>query len=124
MKNGIKDWITIADRDIIAAKELVKNSKVVSNAAFHCQQAIEKYFKAYLLEHGWELQKTHDLMRLYIEITKIKNFQIDTDTLLEIDKVYMDTRYPDDYVEPSEKEIKKFYKFAKEIGNKIKKELS
>ena len=69
------------------------------------------------------MQKTHDLMKLYIEIEKIKDLQIDTDTLMEIDKIYMDTRYPDDYSEPSQEDVKKFYNFAKDIGNKIKKEL-
>ena len=123
MKNGIKDWIIVADKDIISVRELMKNSQLVSAAAFHCQQAIEKYFKAYLLEHDWELQKTHDLMKLYSEIKKIKDLQIDEDTLMEIDKVYMDTRYPDDYVEPSEKEIERFYNFAKDIASQIKKEL-
>jgi HEPN domain-containing protein len=124
MKNEIKDWIIVADKDIIAAQQLMNNNEVAAIAAFHCQQALEKYFKEYFLEQGWELQKTHDLMRLYIEIEKIKDLHIDTDTLLEIDKIYIDTRYPDDYVEPSEKEIEKFYNFAKETGEKIKKELS
>jgi len=42
MKNGIKDWITVADKDIMSTEELMKNSLLVSTAAFHCQQAIEK----------------------------------------------------------------------------------
>ena len=42
------------------ASLLKDNPIVTSSVVFHCQQAIEKYFKAYLIENGWELQKTPD----------------------------------------------------------------
>ena len=32
--------------------------------AFHCQQAAEKYLKAYLVRHQIEFPKTHDLAKL------------------------------------------------------------
>jgi HEPN domain-containing protein len=33
---------------------------------FHCQKAIEKYFKAFLLGNGWKLGKIHNLDALSI----------------------------------------------------------
>ncbi|MDR1196195.1 MAG: HEPN domain-containing protein [Endomicrobium sp.] len=124
MKNGIKEWILVADKDIETIKVLMESPTFITHSiAFHCQQAIEKYFKAYLLEHGWELKRTHDLMRLYIEIEKIKDLKINTDTLMEIDKMYIDTRYPDDFREPTKEELKKFFDLAAEIELKIKHEL-
>jgi HEPN domain-containing protein len=38
---------------------------------FHCQQAIEKYFKALLAEHGSPIQKTHDLTILLRQLLPI-----------------------------------------------------
>ena len=33
-------------------------------AGYNLQQAIEKFFKAYLIRQGWRLQRTHDLVEL------------------------------------------------------------
>ena len=123
MKNGIKDWIKVAEEDILSAQVLVEDGRSIGGAVFHCQQAIEKYFKAYLLENNWQLEKTHNLTKLYGEILNIKDLGVDAKILKQIDDVYVDTRYPDDYSEPTEEEIKRFYNFAKEIEVKIKKEL-
>ena len=30
-------------------------------AAFHLQQALEKYLKGYLIGKGWKLERVHDL---------------------------------------------------------------
>jgi HEPN domain-containing protein len=102
----------------------MKCEPVVTDAiAFHCQQAIEKYFKAFLIDNGWKLQKTHDLSNLYGEVKKIKDLQADEKVLSKLDDIYIASRYPDDYIEVPQEEAKKFYNFAKEIGEKIKKEL-
>lgn len=124
MKNGVKEWIMVADKDMLTIANLVKCETIVTDSvAFHCQQAIEKYFKAYLLENGWQLQKTHDLANLYGEIKKIKDLQIDEKVLSKIDDVYVDIRYPDDYREPTGEEVEAFYKFTQEVAKKIKQEL-
>jgi HEPN domain-containing protein len=123
MKNIIKKWIIIADKDLQAAEILINNSSLTSNVAFNCQQAIEKYFKAYLLEHNWKLRKTHDLIELYIQIGKIKDLQINFQTLIEINRIYPDIRYPDNYVEPTKEDIEIYFDFAKEVKRKIEKEL-
>ena len=38
---------------------------------FHCQQAIEKYLKALMAEHGIPIQKTHDLTILLLQLIPI-----------------------------------------------------
>jgi HEPN domain-containing protein len=58
------------------------NEECLTNiVAFHCQQAIEKYFKAYILEHDKPLLKIHDLLKLYGMIKQIKDLEIDEDLL-------------------------------------------
>ncbi|MDR1523523.1 MAG: HEPN domain-containing protein [Endomicrobium sp.] len=71
---------------------------------FHCQQAIEKYFKAYLIENGWELQKTHDLDFLLAKIKEIKNLEINENFIKNIFSDYKKVRYPFRLQSPNKKE--------------------
>ena len=55
-------WIQKADGDMAAAEALADEAPIHSNAvAFHCQQAAEKYLKAFLVWHEIDFPKTHDL---------------------------------------------------------------
>jgi HEPN domain-containing protein/predicted nucleotidyltransferase len=44
--------------------QLLLGAGDASAASWFLQQAIEKYLKGWLLDHGWPLQKTHDLKAL------------------------------------------------------------
>ena len=124
MKRGIKEWFVVAQEDMLSADELLKVEYVPTGTiTFLCQQAIEKYFKAFLLEHGWKLKKIHNLKVLYREIKKIKNLKLNEDMISEIYDRYSGTRYPDDYNPPIEEQVREFYKFALEVEEVIKKEL-
>ena len=57
-------WIAIADRDLAAAVMLVENAPDI--AAFHLQQATEKYLKAFLTLYGQALRKSHDVSALLL----------------------------------------------------------
>jgi HEPN domain-containing protein len=49
MKKQAECWIVLADKDLMAAEIILKDDYPLTNiAAFHCQQTIEKYLKAYL----------------------------------------------------------------------------
>jgi HEPN domain-containing protein len=127
MKDQVKEWLALADEDIETADILINHKNCKANQiAFHCQQAIEKYFKAYLLENNWELKKTHNLTKLY-NIAKTltsKDFSIDTKLLDQIHNFYINSRYPGEYVAISKKRAKEFYDFAENIGKIIKKALN
>jgi HEPN domain-containing protein len=43
------------------------NPIILDIACFHCQQAVEKYLKSFLLYRGQELIKTHNLERHFIK---------------------------------------------------------
>lgn len=64
-------------------------------SAFHCQQAIEKTFKAVIEEFELGFIKTHDLLNLSIIIKKYFDVK-HTDTLAEINDYYIESRYPGD----------------------------
>ncbi len=46
----VKEWLQKADPDIRLAEFLLtENTPFLDAAAFHCQQAVEKYLKAFLI---------------------------------------------------------------------------
>lgn len=59
-------WIQRADSDISSARHLAENMRPVPTeiVCFHCQQAVEKYLKAFLALNNMGSPKTHDLIEL------------------------------------------------------------
>ncbi len=61
----IRDWLAFARENLLAAKALVdEDFTPFHTVCFMCQGSAEKHLKAYLLYHGWQLKKTHDLTEL------------------------------------------------------------
>ena len=121
MKKQVEDWVLLADRDLRAAEIILKDEYPLTNiVAFHCQQAIEKYFKAFLIEKNISLIKTHDLIKLNGMINETENLGIDEKKLLVINEVYTESRYPGELGlipdgMPTNEEAKEFMEYAKEI---------
>ena len=129
MKKLVEDWILLADKDLYASKILLKDDYPLTNiVAFHCQQAIEKYLKAFLIENDVPLTKIHDLIKLNGLIKEIKDLGIDRKKLLVIDELYVESRYPGDIGliadgMPTNEQAKEFIEFAQEVKTIINTEL-
>jgi HEPN domain-containing protein len=121
MKDKTYGWVFFAKKDVIAASTLIDNAELTGEVAFHCQQSIEKYFKAYLAENDKQVHKIHDLLKLYSEIKSINDWNIDEIFLEDISKIYTESRYPDnigikpDGLLPTQEEAQKYLDFAKKI---------
>jgi len=66
MKPLTREWVRKAENDFKVASQLLRRRKeVVPDAAcFFCQQCVEKYMKARLVESGIQFPRTHDLLQL------------------------------------------------------------
>ena len=66
MKPLTAEWVEKAEGDFLVAAQIMRRRKqrVLDAACFHCQQTVEKYFKARLCEAGIVFPKTHDLVAL------------------------------------------------------------
>jgi HEPN domain-containing protein len=130
MKKQVKAWIDFAEKDILTVSEIIENPNLTNIVTFHCQQAIEKYFKAFILENEKPLMKIHNLLALYGIIKEIIDFELDEDLLSTVNDIYLESRYPgeigllDDSSMPTMEQANKFFIFAKEIEAKIKNELN
>jgi len=66
MKAATREWVRCAEEDFEVASALMRRrTKTGANSiGFHCQQCVEKYFKARLEEAGTSTPRTHDLVVL------------------------------------------------------------
>jgi HEPN domain-containing protein len=59
-----REWFVAADNDLVAVSRLLQDPPLTALAAFHCQQAVEKALKGYLMWHDAPFRKTHNLLQL------------------------------------------------------------
>ena len=66
MKPLTREWARKAENDFKVACQILRRRKdiVPDAAAFFCQQCVEKYLKARLVEAGMVFPRTHDLLQL------------------------------------------------------------
>lgn len=126
MKDSTKQWFEYAARDLKAAELVLKESYLANICLYHCQQAIEKTFKAILEEAAIKIPRIHSVTALYEKFpTEIKTKVIvDPDVLGEIDDIYTDSRYPADVGLlpdgfPSEEKAKEIYEGCKRIFDDV-----
>jgi HEPN domain-containing protein len=63
----LREWIEKADADLEVARRMAAaadNRRIREIVGFHCQQAAEKYLKAFLTRCQIEFPKTHDIKML------------------------------------------------------------
>ncbi len=89
-----KEWLKSASFDLENISYIIKAEHLSGVVAFHAQQAIEKSLKAYLEYNKINIPKTHKLQNLLGRVDI--EFGVDENTLQLIDKLYIDSRYPED----------------------------
>jgi HEPN domain-containing protein len=124
MKPATRQWLELADADLRAAATLSADASLTAAAAFHCQQAVEKAFKAIMEEKGVPLVKTHDLGRLLGIIQQVAVIDVDEDRLDILNQVYVSSRYPADLGmlpggQPSSAEVQEMHAFARGIVQRV-----
>jgi HEPN domain-containing protein len=94
MKDETKLWLKYADENFKSSKILLE-SFLFNPSLQNTQQAIEKFLKAYMIEKGLKLQKTHNILSL-IEALKKENIDINIseDEIDLIDSIYLTSKYP------------------------------
>ena len=118
-EDTVKNWIAKAENDLKIGKDEMSTEKPTTDGiCFHMQQCVEKYLKAYLIYHGREFRKTHDIAELielcseinpeFKELYKIGAVEL-TDYAVEV-------RYGEEIYFPTLEEAKE----AIEIAEKVK----
>jgi len=100
-------WLARARQDLRAARiDLAADPPLPSDAAFHCQQAVEKALKALLTHHDHPFPKTHDIGELAVACLE---HEPALESLLRsaapLTEYAWRFRYPGDLFEPDPNEV-------------------
>jgi HEPN domain-containing protein len=74
MKPLTHEWVKKAEEDFLVVSQLMRRKKpgAFNPVCFHCQQCVEKYLKARLIEAGLIFPKTHDLLKLLVQLQTVE----------------------------------------------------
>ena len=120
-KELIDNWIKRAKKDLLTAEhELSFHDAVTESICFHCQQATEKFLKAYLVFLDISFAKTHEIGELIIKCEdKDKEISVFKEEADKLTDYAVDIRYPEETFEPPITEAKEAFKVAKKIRDYV-----
>jgi HEPN domain-containing protein len=126
-KKVVLRWLQKAESDIKVARHILEMDDPPTDAiCFHCQQAIEKYLKAFLTCHDVQVKKTHDLgmlLEMCLEIDK--EFEsMDKGKIASLTPFAVEIRYPDEIYTPTIDESKNALETALKVKEIVFKKLN
>lgn len=111
----IKQWLLKANEDLLVVNKLTEYEIIAaSSVCIHCQQAVEKFLKAFLIANGVEIKKTHNIEFLLSECADFDK-EFDEIDPKELSDYGVDIRYPGDMFFPDQDETLEYKKLAFEI---------
>ena len=128
IEEEIKKWLIKGLNDLKTAEILInlpKEEIVTDTLCFHCQQAVEKFLKAFLVASNVEFGRVHSIEYLIKLCEKIdKEFEFLYDITANLTDYAIDVRYPDEFYIPTIEEAKKAFESAKKVKDFIFKKLN
>jgi HEPN domain-containing protein len=117
----VRQWLAKADADLDTAKFLFCPGKSFFPAiCFHCQQAAEKYFEAFLTWQQIEFPKTHDLQLLLGLIASIdSSLALSLTEVVALNPYGVDIRYPGDAPEIAREDADEAMRLADKVKEAI-----
>jgi HEPN domain-containing protein len=120
MSGSIKEielWLSKGDHDLGTAKiTYLHIPEYLDTVTFHCQQAVEKYLKAYLIFLSIPFRFTHDLVYLLDLITQIDlDFHNYYETISELQGYAIEVRYPNETIFLSKEKVEKALMIASNV---------
>ncbi len=122
----VKAWMTKGDHDLGTAKLTHAHiPEYKDTICFHCQQAIEKYLKAYLVHLEIEFKFVHDLICLLDLIKQKDPFGEEFyEMASSIEDFAVQIRYPDSTIEPEEHEVQAAIEFVEKFRRTVEQKMN
>lgn len=119
-KTLAKEWFEFASSDFQYAEVGLKEETIFPQIAFLSQQIAEKYLKGFLILHGIEPPRIHELPKLLDECVKI-NPKLESlrDSCELLTGFYIETRYPPDIPDYTKEEITNAFEKATEVKEAV-----
>lgn len=125
-KEIILRWLRKAESDLKVVKHLLMIDEPPTDAlCFHCQQAIEKYLKAFLTFRNVRVKKIHDMEAiLNLCIEQDKEFgNLDKENISSLSLFAVEVRYPEEFYIPTLDEVKEYFEIALKVKDFVFKKL-
>jgi HEPN domain-containing protein len=125
MDDYLKKWLIKANNDLKVAEneiELPSENMVTDAICFHCQQAVEKYLKAFLITKKSDFQRSHNLEYL-LEICKENDAEFSELDLGNLSFYAVEVRYPDNFYIPSFDEARECLDLALKVKEFVLKKI-
>jgi HEPN domain-containing protein len=121
----VKRWIVKGDHDLGTAKlTYLHIPEYMDTVTFHCQQAVEKYLKSFLVFQSVEFRFSHDLVYLLELIVRIdSDFDNFFDSVSELQGYAIEIRYPNETIFLSNEKVEFAISSAKAIREFVVKKL-
>ena len=115
-----REWLKKAAEDLARVTRRLDEGDV-DDAAFHLQQALEKYLKGFLLLQGWTLKKIHDLEALLDDALTYDHQLEDFRPLVQqVTGYYLIERYPTVEEGPTNAEVRSAYQEAQRLVKRLR----
>ncbi len=125
MNEHIERWLQKAENDLRVAEHemhLPDKERITEAICFHCQLAVEKYLKAYLIAFEINFNDTHDLA-LLLNLCAKQDQEFSSLHLGNLSFYAIEIKYPDDFYSPTTKEARESIKIAKTVKELVLKKL-
>ena len=117
----LQQWLKKAESDLKTAKILL-DAEVDDYfpCAFHCQQAAEKFLKAYLVRQQIEFRKTHDLEEL-LSLAECRDSSLRNEigSCVWLSPYGVEFRYPGDYPVVDHDTAERAYKESQRVREAV-----
>lgn len=124
----VKNWLIKALNDYKTAEKLLnlpKEEIITDTLCFHCQQAVEKLLKAFLVSHNVEFEKKHTLEYLIKLCSKLDSeFEILYGITKKLSYYAIEVRYADEFYIPTVEEAREAFESATEVKKFVFKKLN
>ena len=119
-----KAWLRKAESDLLSADNNLRAAQIPFDVVcYHCQQAVEKHLKAFLVFLDAQPSRTHDLLALLQEVrTYLKSSVPDEieNCCVVLNPYAVEIRYPDDESNPTLEDSKEARQAAESVRNWIR----
>ncbi len=118
-------WVQKAEEDWVGMNQLLEATPTQwTLVCFHAQQAAEKYLKAFLVSHGLDPERTHDLLELLDACLSFDStLALLRDDCLKLTEYAVDVRYPDIPVSASEQTAREAATKARHVRTEMRKRM-
>jgi len=124
IKSTVEKWIIKADNDLKTAEfGLSAPEPITDTICFHCQQAVEKYLKLFLVAKGKKPAQIHNISVLLQECIAIDESFSGLRGMEHLTDYSVTLRYPDDFYVPSVDEAEAAVKEAKTVRDFLTKKI-